>query len=71
MLGPAPLDKPEFPDEFVDKCRAIFRKRTVAHAERQRACALMADPKADSSRSLPVVSKWSSASYQVMTSSAW
>ena len=35
--GPRPLDKPAFPDEFVDKCRAIVRKRTVAHAQRQRA----------------------------------
>jgi hypothetical protein len=37
MPGPAPVDRPAFPDEFLDKCRSLVRRRTVPHAERQRA----------------------------------
>ena len=37
MPGPAPFDCPAFPDEFIDTCRSLVRRRTVPHAERQRA----------------------------------
>jgi transposase len=37
MPGPAPLDRPAFPDEFLDNCRSLVRRRTVPHSERQRA----------------------------------
>jgi hypothetical protein len=37
MPGPAPLDRPAFPDAFLDDCRRLVRKRTVPHGQRQRA----------------------------------
>ena len=37
MPGPAPLDRPAFPDEFLDECRILVRRRTVPHGQDQRA----------------------------------
>ena len=37
MPGPAPLDQPTFPAEFLDECRSLVRRRTVPHAQHQRA----------------------------------
>ena len=37
MPGPAPFDRPVFPDEFLDKCRSLVRRRTAPHDQRQRA----------------------------------
>src|SRR5271156_4762888 len=37
MPGPVPLDRPAFPDEFLEECRSLVRRRTVLHCERQRA----------------------------------
>jgi hypothetical protein len=37
MPGRAPFDRPAFPDEFLDKCRDLVRRRNVSYAERQRA----------------------------------
>ena len=37
MPGPAPLDRPAFPDEFLDECRILVRRRTVPHGQHQRA----------------------------------
>jgi hypothetical protein len=37
MPGPAPLDRPTFPSEFLDQCRCIVRRRTVPHGQHQRA----------------------------------
>ena len=37
MPGPAPVDRPTFPDQFLDECRSLVRRRTVPHDQRQRA----------------------------------
>jgi hypothetical protein len=37
MAGPAPLDQPAFPDDFLESCRSLVRRRTVSLARYQRA----------------------------------
>ena len=37
MPGPAPVDQPEFPDEFLAQARAVVRKKTVEKRLWQRA----------------------------------
>jgi hypothetical protein len=37
MPGPAPLDRPALPYEFLDQCRRAVRSRTVPHGQHQRA----------------------------------
>lgn len=37
MSGPAPVDQPEFPDEFVERARQIVRGQTVQKRIWQRA----------------------------------
>src|SRR4051812_30589909 len=37
MPGPTPLDRPAFPAEFLQHCRGLVRRRTVALAQYQRA----------------------------------
>ncbi|CAN5915433.1 hypothetical protein BH23PLA1_BH23PLA1_41640 [soil metagenome] len=37
MPGPAPLYRPAFPDEFLDECRSLVRKRMAPHGQHQRA----------------------------------
>jgi Homeodomain-like domain len=37
MPGPSPLDRPTFPDQFLEECRSLVRRRTVPHDRRQRA----------------------------------
>jgi hypothetical protein len=37
MPGPAPLDRPAFPPEFLDQCRGLVRRRTVSLSQYQRA----------------------------------
>ena len=37
MPGPAPLDRPTFPTEFLDRCRSLVRRRTAPHGQHQRA----------------------------------
>ncbi len=37
MPGPTPLDRPKFPSEFLDQCRALVRRRAVPHDQHQRA----------------------------------
>jgi Homeodomain-like domain len=37
MPGPSPLDRPIFPDQFLEECRSLVRRRTVPHDRRQRA----------------------------------
>jgi hypothetical protein len=34
MPGAAPLDCPAFPDEFLDECRSLVRRRTVPDGQR-------------------------------------
>jgi hypothetical protein len=37
MPGPAPQDRPAFPAEFLEGCRTLVRRRSVALARHQRA----------------------------------
>jgi hypothetical protein len=37
MPGPAPQDQPSFAAEFLDGCRGLVRRRSVALAQHQRA----------------------------------
>jgi len=37
MSGPTSRDRPAFPDEFLDECRTLVRKRKLPHDQRQRA----------------------------------
>ena len=37
MPGPSALDRPTFPDEFLDQCRSLVHRRMVSHGQHQRA----------------------------------
>jgi hypothetical protein len=37
MPGPLPYDQPSFPADFLDQCRSLVRRRTVARSQFQRA----------------------------------
>ena len=35
MPGPAPLDRPAFPPEFLEQCRGLVRRRAISHERYQ------------------------------------